>query len=401
MSLIAWLDVSAEEQRRVRELVAMFADKSTLDELGVGQIRDAFSDTLFPGLSTVQTRARYFLFVPWAYRLATERAPRSKVAARAESYERQTVVALRNAQAGQGIVGAVAGAQVKNLPSGLYWVGLTEFGILTRPLAREQLGEVRSGSADTDELAERSISEWSPTMPRWPDGFPNDLASGFELSPDEAGWLRERIMTAVPNAFLADLVRVHVRPEPTSHAPWDDPAIAFASSGNRDVIEDARLFSLVMFGGSLLYNLLVAERYEAGGYNRVEEPAVTARTALTDWVEQVAASQRALATWDRVAMWERTYRRSPNVSASTRTFVEHWISAIAGGAAPGSADSRVLREMVRRREFQTKGSRSRLSNDRMLENWLGSEGSRPQNYRWPNARLLLTDVADGIDRART
>ena len=61
MSLIAWLDVSAEEQRRVRELVAMFSDKSTLDELGIGQVRDAFSDTLFPGQSTIQTRARVIL----------------------------------------------------------------------------------------------------------------------------------------------------------------------------------------------------------------------------------------------------------------------------------------------------------------------------------------------------
>jgi hypothetical protein len=31
-------------------------------------VRDAFSEMLFPGLSTVQTRARYFLLVPWAYR---------------------------------------------------------------------------------------------------------------------------------------------------------------------------------------------------------------------------------------------------------------------------------------------------------------------------------------------
>ena len=118
MSLIAWLDVSAEEQRRVRELVAMFADKSTLDELGVGQIRDAFSDTLFPGMSTIQTRARYFLFVPWAYRLAADARLRRRCPA-SEAYERHTVIALRKAHAGQGIVGAVAGAQVKNLPSAL------------------------------------------------------------------------------------------------------------------------------------------------------------------------------------------------------------------------------------------------------------------------------------------
>lgn len=40
-------------------------EPGTLDELGIGSIRDTFSDELFPGTSTIQTRARYFLFVPW------------------------------------------------------------------------------------------------------------------------------------------------------------------------------------------------------------------------------------------------------------------------------------------------------------------------------------------------
>lgn len=33
--------------------------------LGFAPIRDAFADYFFPGTSTIQTRARYFLFVPW------------------------------------------------------------------------------------------------------------------------------------------------------------------------------------------------------------------------------------------------------------------------------------------------------------------------------------------------
>ncbi|WP_272819028.1 DUF6361 family protein, partial [Prescottella equi] len=65
MSVIAWLDTSTEEERRMRELVKMLSDSDTLDDLGIGQIRDAFGDLLFPGISTVQTRARYLLFVPW------------------------------------------------------------------------------------------------------------------------------------------------------------------------------------------------------------------------------------------------------------------------------------------------------------------------------------------------
>ena len=39
----------------------------TRDELGIGSVRDAFADMLFPGTSTIMTRARYFLLVPWTY----------------------------------------------------------------------------------------------------------------------------------------------------------------------------------------------------------------------------------------------------------------------------------------------------------------------------------------------
>ena len=57
MSSFAWLDTSAEEQRRVREVIALFTQKDTLDELGIGQIRDMFSDAMFPGITTIETRA--------------------------------------------------------------------------------------------------------------------------------------------------------------------------------------------------------------------------------------------------------------------------------------------------------------------------------------------------------
>ena len=70
---IAWLDVSAEQQRRVRDIIRMFEEPGTWDELGIGPVRDAFSEQLFPGTSVIQTRARYFLFVPWAFKEAARR----------------------------------------------------------------------------------------------------------------------------------------------------------------------------------------------------------------------------------------------------------------------------------------------------------------------------------------
>ncbi|WP_244818721.1 DUF6361 family protein [Caballeronia sp. Lep1P3] len=64
MSSTGWIDFSASDRRRVHDVLAMMKEKGTLDELGVGQIRDAYADLLFPGFNTIQTRARYFLAIP-------------------------------------------------------------------------------------------------------------------------------------------------------------------------------------------------------------------------------------------------------------------------------------------------------------------------------------------------
>ena len=63
-STLSWLDSSEQERRTVLELVSALNEPGTLDELGIGIIRDTIANALFPGTSTIQTRARYFLFIP-------------------------------------------------------------------------------------------------------------------------------------------------------------------------------------------------------------------------------------------------------------------------------------------------------------------------------------------------
>ncbi len=43
----------------MRELIEMLSNPDSPDNLGIGEVRDAFEDLLIPGISTVQTRARY------------------------------------------------------------------------------------------------------------------------------------------------------------------------------------------------------------------------------------------------------------------------------------------------------------------------------------------------------
>ena len=57
-AVFAWLDYSEADQRRAREIIAMFSQQESRDELGLGRIRDVLSDTLFPGTSVLLTRAR-------------------------------------------------------------------------------------------------------------------------------------------------------------------------------------------------------------------------------------------------------------------------------------------------------------------------------------------------------
>ena len=64
-SSFTWLDYSEQERRKILDVVDLFKEQNTRDELGIGAIRDALADQLFPGTGTVQTRARYFLFIPW------------------------------------------------------------------------------------------------------------------------------------------------------------------------------------------------------------------------------------------------------------------------------------------------------------------------------------------------
>ena len=75
-STLAWLDFNAAERERTQRVLALFEERDTRDELGLGGIRDSFSDHLFPGTSTIQTRLRYMFFVPWIYlRLERQRVP--------------------------------------------------------------------------------------------------------------------------------------------------------------------------------------------------------------------------------------------------------------------------------------------------------------------------------------
>ena len=62
---LGWIDFSKEDRQKAFDVIKLLSEQGAVDELGIGVIRDAFANYFFPGTSTIQTRAKYFLIVPY------------------------------------------------------------------------------------------------------------------------------------------------------------------------------------------------------------------------------------------------------------------------------------------------------------------------------------------------
>lgn len=394
-STVAWLDASSAEQRRVREIVALFTQQESRDELGVGQVRDVLSDLLFPGTSVIQTRARYFLIVPWLFERAREQGVRpSDVTGWVQKEERRLIDTVKRAGVADGLIGRVAGPAVKVLPSAIYWSGLQRWGIVRTGLAPEQVAvRSRLGLFEADELAERQGGPWHPTLPSAPAGFPATCDS-LDLTAEEAAWLVERILDRWPDSLLAQLVTSNEPLTPASESPWRDATAVRRAGPARELLLHARLFSLCVHGAALLYNLLVAERYEAAGFTRVTGVVDDYRQRLVAWCADVG-TEPALAAWDVEEFWSLVRLANPRISPLTRQFVDSWIEVARGGDPAAVTDDRVVRAAVAERERFQKRAQARLSNDRLLAAWAGASGAAPLTFRWGLVHRIVSDIHAG------
>ena len=400
-SQIGWLASSRDEQQKMREMLNLFSENDTRDELGIGQIRDAFSDALFPGTSTLLGRARYFVLIPWCFQKAeSKEISGRRLEAAVERNEKHVLFAIRDMDDTKGLVGKRAGKDVKTLPSTIYWSALLRYGI------RIEANQYRDGSAangafgdlEETEVVVRRTTNWHRSIPAPPPEFPREVPGGFAMTRDEAEWLRERMLETAPGTWLAHFLQTSHRPSEDSPAPWTEASTNDAALGLRVLLEQAELFSLVMHGAALLYNLLIAERYAEAGFSRVAGTDQHYRDLLAVWADDVAAERR-LATWDMRAMWAQVESVNPRIraNASTKSFVTSWVKQAIACGGKEVADSKVLRELVASRERNIKKGQSRLLNKKLLQEWSGQSGSSALTFRWQQVRQILTDIHNGLE----
>lgn len=403
MSAFVWLDYSERERRKMLDVVDLFREHDTRDELGIGSARDAFADLLFPGTSTIMTRARYFLLVPWMYRRQEKtRTTSAQITERARHAEIDLVDAIERSDDKEGNIGKVAKTALKRLPSSVYWQGLSVWGIRTfrgaqaqyhRSLDQYYAQLTRHGGR----TSERDVEHDDLVPPNWHGGLippPSDFPTECTLSLTcrEAEYLAERIRLspACSGSLLAELVakRRHSADVPFV---WEHPYSAELPLKLRVMLDHAQNFSEIMHGAPLLYNLILAEQ------DHRDEGVKRYRQDFTEWAQLVSKRSRVLSEWNRERFWQLIHTVNPRITNPTHEFINTWWDLTLAGDAARLRDSPTARSLIRDRERRLKKSLARVDNPRAQELWTGDSGTTQLDFRWLISQRLLSDIFGGME----
>ena len=397
---LTWVDLTAGDRDRMRRVLDLFNEQGTLDEMGLGSLRDALSDALFPGTSYIHTRLRYVLFVPWIYqRLEARRTRAADVEQAARGAEVDLITPLERSPDPKGIIGVRARHALARLPSSAYRSALQRWGIFLPQQSQgwyharfDELVNGRGpvGRADDPGVIESREPHWHPRLPRPPAGFPWEAS--FALTPDEADFVRGRLEERCAGTLLAWLARNGC--DAPADDFWDDPDALRAPDGIRTAIELARRFSRHVEGMPLLYNLLVAERRrEVLDADEADDHVELYREKLGEWAAREAGEERRFAPDE---LWDLVVRRDGHLPYPQRLFVESWTRRLAELTPDRVADDDRLRRLIEDRERRLKGARARLANRNRLVDWKRGVGVGRMDFRWSAVRQFLIDLHQGL-----
>ncbi len=370
--------------------MALFQERESRDELGMGAIRDSIADHLFPGTSTIQTRLRYMLFIPWLYQALEQREiPESAVRTEARNAEIRLVNALKAGGEQIGIIGRDAGAELQRLPSSVYWAGLGAWGIRQFPGSIDSLfaglgGRRRSSDKPNNEATRarlQTLAIWNPALPQ----MPSDLLEHavFRLTMDEAQFLVDRLVATQPNALLTVLAGEGMYAD--CKYIWTHPHLSAFPTAAYRLVQHGEVFSHVMHGAALLYNLALSELRERDDW--VEDY----RDRLQTWGSELDLG--TVKAWSLDDFWSVVEHSAHTIRPAAKRFVTEWRAVVLDG--PGQVVSTsVARRLVQERERRLKTSQSRYTNHAVRDRWAGASGTERLTFRWAQARSHLQDIAN-------
>lgn len=397
-SQLGWVDFSNEDRERVKHALSQLAQPGTLDELGIGGLRDAFADLMFPGFSTLQTRAKYFITVPRIIRdylqLSCARQRKQPLAHYLEEQEAHLSELLRERHRGSGETGISGfslpkGERVSRHPSSIYWVGLRTWKLIDTQGSLRQfaqaVGSAEEPWAGLQEEAGDDGDAHSPVrlvhLDRHEPAWLDDVR--IELTGSEARFLSEKLKAGPEHNLATALERSGLREQALVKGAAGFPALAAwvgdqaqLPSQTRDSVAMAQAFSELIYGAHLRLNMLLVR-------NSAEHRALldTFGGYWDAWRSQAHAHPQQVNRW--------LAHTQVSLAGRTLAFLENWAGELAGNAREHELDRLV--------EAQAKANKEQRSIlNRRLPEGFEWHGMSRLDYRWAQVRSVLRDVQEGL-----
>lgn len=421
MSAIGWIDFSSEHRDKVRTVIGLLSAPGVIDELGIGVVRDAFADRMFPGISTIQTRPKYFTLTAL---LLKDYEENEKPKTRARPFSRYLeeeekwcrIQMVKNARESDGDdLGVIGGTfqmrkdrDVVRRASSVYWNGLRQFGFVSPPhLSLAEFGRrLQDESRELYALLHEKGDERGDDLdaidhsgririlaPEIADDYWETLS--IELTREEAVFLRHQIVSRQPDSLIGKILasdermdKVLALEDGAKFENFSDlPFVKNLGDENlRGAVHHARSFWRLMEGAHFLYNCLLQERFGTTELREeYEQGWETWRDKLPQYLEG----------WNTVFLWKVVQGQGSRVKEGTRQFIDQWLEECRNGAG----DRPRCEELVTRQEIRNKRSRARLrpGNDEAINDWIGLFQAQ---YRFPEVRQLVRDIRAGERQER-
>ena len=387
---LGWIDFSKTERNKVLNVLDLLGDQGVLDELGIATIRDGFSDLLFPGTSTIQTRAKYFLIVPYALKDLeySDEVNQKKLLKNFDDMERNCArILYEKTPQEDGIIGRnriLQDSWVQRPPSNIYLAGLRTYEIFNFKSINHYIKFISS------QKQEKNNTINSGNIIEKEEGVQDDVNVGFgqfshllnipvyqknwidnleiNLTYDEGQFLKNQIISNCKDSILAYILENDMREILNFDSIQDLESIMFKFPQKiQDDYYLAMAFSEFVFVLRVLYNLVVSD-YQ-------NEKAV----------DYFNSFEKNLDDFTNIDFTDIMLRLNVK-NNKLKHFLEISKQLMSNGDVEG------LKDHIKRREIQLKGTnRARLCHPGEYDKNFWFAGYK-LNYRFGNVKQILRDI---------
>lgn len=392
---LGWIDFSKEDRQKALDVINLLSEQGAVDELGIGIVRDAFANYFFPGTSTIQTRSKYFLIVPYILREAVDGRygkDVNRILRAIDAEEKDCGIKLLEANPkAEGVIGTrvLPKGWVARKPSDIYWNGIRTYGIfcdyglsipeyvslamkLNTQKSYAKLGN-RNDEAEENEKDDSdagdimNVSFWN--LPIYHDNWRDNLT--VELTNEEAFYLDKQIQQGAKGTLLEYVLKNRI-----DMNKYEDFASMAADLSEKVEEKLAYMMKLACEFNNLVYmarvrfNVMLSE----------EENEV----AIREW-DRLKPQVKRRANVDLSAVFNELELHNPG----TYLFLSKLQEAFK------TLDIEVADELIKKREIQLKGiNRAKLNRTKEFDHskWVGGG---ELDYRFSNARRIINDIYSG------